>query len=338
MPRHCIEKDCTIRAGFHYKGNTNPLYCKKHKKENMINIANPICIKEKCKLRPSFNYIGETKAIYCKHHKLDNMIDVIHKKCKIESCIKIPSFNYSSKNFGLYCKEHKLKDMIDVVHDICLSMNCNIQASYNYRNKLKRLYCFKHKLNNMIDINNRNKLCLKCQLWMGSKNNEYLCSDCFRFQYPDHKKFTKYKQKEKFICNKFQEDYPDLNIEFDKQISCQNCNKRRPDIFLDLAHYSIIIEIDENQHREYSCENKRMMEIFESLGNRPLILLRFNPDKYCRDNKTIKSVFQFSKIGTIKETKEFYNRYEELKQRFEYWLKRKPDKEITIEHLFYSIF
>lgn len=77
-----------------------------------------------------------------------------------------------------------------------------------------------------------------------------------------------------------------------------------------------------------------MMEIFKSLGNRPLILLRFNPDKYQLDGKTLKSIFQFSKSGIIKETKDFYTRYNQLKERFNYWLNHKPTKEITIEHLF----
>ena len=44
----------------------------------------------------------------------------------------------------------------------------------------------------------------------------------------------------------------------------------------------IIVEIDEYQHENitYSCENKRIMEISQDLGHRPIIFIRFNPDEY----------------------------------------------------------
>lgn len=45
------------------------------------------------------------------------------------------------------------------------------------------------------------------------------------------------------------------------------CSKRRPDILIDLETHLIIIEVDENQHKGYSCENKRIMEISQDLGH-----------------------------------------------------------------------
>ena len=79
------------------------------------------------------------------------------------------------------------------------------------------------------------------------------------------------------------------------------------------------------------------MEIFESLGNRPLVIIRFNPDSYkTADNETIKSVFQFTKTGDIKTTKHFQTRYNELTKEFHYWLEVIPDKEITIKQLFFT--
>ncbi len=35
----------------------------------------------------------------------------------------------------------------------------------------------------------------------------------------------------------------------------------------DFYDYVLVVEIDENQHQGYSCENKRMMEIFVSCNN-----------------------------------------------------------------------
>ncbi len=44
----------------------------------------------------------------------------------------------------------------------------------------------------------------------------------------------------------------------------------------------VIVEVDENSHDVYNptCEEKRMGEIWEDLGHRPLVFVRFNPDRY----------------------------------------------------------
>ena len=52
----------------------------------------------------------------------------------------------------------------------------------------------------------------------------------------------------------------------------------------------VIIEVDENRHSGYSCENIRTMEIFQDIGCRPCVFIRFNPDSYTTSNgKKIKS-------------------------------------------------
>jgi hypothetical protein len=50
-----------------------------------------------------------------------------------------------------------------------------------------------------------------------------------------------------------------------------------------LEEQIIIIEVDENGHNneEYcACENKRIMEISQDLSHKPIVFIRFNPDKY----------------------------------------------------------
>ena len=64
-----------------------------------------------------------------------------------------------------------------------------------------------------------------------------------------------------------------------------------------LNTYSIIIECDEYQHKSYdiSCELARIHKIQEAL-NRPIIMIRFNPDEYIDlNNKKIKSCFKIDK-------------------------------------------
>ena len=46
------------------------------------------------------------------------------------------------------------------------------------------------------------------------------------------------------------------------------------------------------KHSGYICENKRTMEIFQDIGCRLCVFIRFNPDSYTTSNgKKIKSPF-----------------------------------------------
>ena len=54
---------------------------------------------------------------------------------------------------------------------------------------------------------------------------------------------------------------------------------KRVDLYLDLDDTILIIEIDENQHKYYKNEKKRMKYITKALG-KPTIFIRFNPDEY----------------------------------------------------------
>ena len=94
-----------------------------------------------------------------------------------------------------------------------------------------------------------------------------------------------------FIKYQFQ----DQDMTFDKQTS--GCSRRRPDVYIDKFTHIVITECDENQHKDTSCENKRMMELFQDFGNRPIVYIRFNPDSYVnKDNKKVLSSFKMHKL------------------------------------------
>jgi hypothetical protein len=109
---------------------------------------------------------------------------------------------------------------------------------------------------------------------------------------------------------------------------------------MDLFTHSIIIEVDENQHTDYSCEHKRMMLLFKDLGNRPIVFIRFNPDSYINENnEEISSCFKYHKttgVPMINNKNEWNNRLEILKVTIEKYINNIPEKEVTIEKLFYS--
>jgi hypothetical protein len=48
------------------------------------------------------------------------------------------------------------------------------------------------------------------------------------------------------------------------------------------------------------CENKRVMELFVDLQNKPLVMIRFNPDDYINDKgKKIKTCWSVAKNGLV---------------------------------------
>ena len=338
----CISKDCYLKASFNYLNNKKRLYCNNHKLDNMINI-NDIkrsCIEPKCLIRASYNYKNKDKPIYCNKHKLDNMINIINKYCCYLNCKILATYNYKNENKPLYCNKHKLDNMISITNKnkLCIIHNCLIRANYNYKTEKNGLYCKNHKLENMIDVVNKNLYCKLCNLIRATKKYDYLCSSCFYYTNPTHILTRNHKTKENQIIN-------DLNIELNNiiiqdKIIYGGCSKRRPDGLIKLNDYNIIIEIDEEQHQNYECENKRLMEIFKDLGNSPLTIIRFNPDSYKENLKTIKSPFGITKLdGKLKiiNQKEYNKRFIKLLEIIQYNIHNIPKKEINIIHLFYNI-
>ena len=148
-----------------------------------------------------------------------------------------------------------------------------------------------------------------------------------------------YKTKENEVVFRIKETFPDFTWITDKKIQ-DGCSKRRPDLLLDMGSHIIIVEVDENKHTDYdcSCEHKRLMEISQDLGHRPIIFIRFNPDSYKNENGIlIKSCWKLNKLGvmTISKKEEWNYRIECLKEQINYWINNPTEKTVEIVELFY---
>ena len=109
-----------------------------------------------------------------------------------------------------------------------------------------------------------------------------------------------------------------------------------------MGSHIIIVEIDENKHTDYdcSCENKRLMELSQDVGHRPIVFIRFNPDDYNDANgNTIKSCWKVNKLGILQiditKIKEWELRINTLKTQIEYWIANPTEKTVEIVELFY---
>lgn len=377
----CEFNNCTIRACFNYENEKKGKYCSEHKLINMVNIKdiNRICKFNNCFVRPSFNYPNENNPLFCVTHKLDGMINVVNTLCMHKNCIIRPRFNYHDKEIGIYCSNHKLDGMIDVKANYCIYNDCQIQASFCNPNETKPIYCVNHKLDNMINIKIKKCIHENCNLAASfnyeGKTNRLFCSNhkkegminictnfchsplcytegidkyngycarCYVHMNPDNPISRNYKTKESSVILFIKKHFPSLNLIIDKKISNGSSN-RRPDILIELDHQNIIIEIDENQHKDYdcSCDNKRLMELSKDLNHKNIVFIRFNPDDYvnCKGTK-FKSCWIQDKNGKlkIKDDKDWDNRLNNLKNQINYWInpKNKTNKMIEIIQLYFD--
>jgi hypothetical protein len=338
LSKRCLENNCNKQPIFNFFNEKIGIYCKEHKKNNMFDVKSKKCQQDNCNKRPLFNLPNETIGIYCKEHSKKNMIDVSHKRCQENECNKRPNFNLPNEKIGIYCKEHSKENMINVIDKRCLEEYCNKIPSFNLPNKKNGVFCNKHKKVDMIDVTHKRCLEDNCDIILTNKKYKGYCLRCFIHKFPDVKISKNYKVKELFMTDFIKEQFKDEMMIFDKIVG--GCSKRRPDVYVDKFTHVLIIECDENQHRDTSCENKRTMELFQDFGNRPIVFIRFNPDSYINEiGKKVLSSFKMHKgldVPIIREQKEWLNRLNILKETIEHWLNIIPNKEVTNEYLFYD--
>jgi hypothetical protein len=177
----------------------------------------------------------------------------------------------------------------------------------------------------------------------GNPKYECFCVACF-VNNPEnqHKPVMRnYKTKEKDVVDRIKHYFPNFTWVADKRVQ-DGCSLRRPDLLLDMGTHIIIVEVDENQHSDYdcSCEHKRLMQISQDVGHRPIVFIRFNPDAYTnQEGVLVKSCWKLNQLGVMKimktKEKEWEERIENLKTQIQYWIDNPTEKTVEIIQLFY---
>ena len=233
--------------------------------------------------------------------------------------------------------------MVDVFNKTCIYENCKTRPSCNSPGEKKGLYCNTHKLQGMLNVVNKTCKSEWCNTFIKGQKYEGYCLYCYMHIYPDKPVARNYKTKENATVEYIKSKFPNVDWIADKRVS-DGCSKRRPDLLLDLGYQILLIEIDENQHINYdsSCENKRIMELSEDLGHRPIVFIRFNPDGYVKNGEKITSCWELNGNGicTVKKSKqsEWNARLSELEESVKYWTNPDHVTNMAIEtiHLFYD--
>jgi hypothetical protein len=133
------------------------------------------------------------------------------------------------------------------------------------------------------------------------KDNNYLCSYC------NPNKTIKRRTKENNIRDLLLKN--NINFIQNKSFTNDCCLKYRPDFLIDCGSYFLVVECDEDAHKQYDkdCEIIRMNNISIGLGL-PVKWIRYNPD-----NKNYKKKYKEKiLIETLQNllNKEFINNME----------------------------
>ena len=202
-----------------------------------------------------------------------------------------------------------------------------------------------------------------CHITIGVHNRfDGACVRCFVHFNPNDPRAKEAnkcaKVKEQSVVDFVKGEFPVISWTCDRQIRSSfndNFALVRPDMralmrSIDVDTHDLVIEVDEWRHERdgYSCkgENERLAAVWRNLsgGKRPLVVIRINPDNYIdpATGKLVTTCFAYSKskakvaVKPSKET-EWGARLEKLRQRIHYWTMEGevPDKELTVEQLFY---
>ena len=301
----CSVEDCENRAiqgGVCLKHGAKVKRCSVENCENHL-VNGGVCVKHGAKVK-------RCSVENCENRVIQGGVCLKHgaklKKCSVENCENHAKKGGVCIKHGAICKKcpHGLRP------NLCRT--CNF-PKHPYR------WCHSCTFVNIT----------KC------KNKFYYpyCFNCYCVKFPDADIPRAFKLKEHYLRDELIDEYKeiDVNLIFDKKVD-NGCSSKRPDVRIERYTHTIIIECDENQHRNYECENKRMMEIFQDLGNRPVVFIRFNPDYYNKKTCFTKT----PKTGQLKINKtEWDKRIKVLKETIDKYFPVQ-DKNVQVVKLFYN--
>ena len=315
---------------FKVRENTGQYYktCIKCCEKSLENIKKCVCGKSK----PYFGFEGDKRPTCCNVCKKDRMIDIKNKKCL---CSKRPYFGFEGDKNATCCTGCKQDGMVDIKNKKCV---CGKNPAFGFEGDKTATCCYSCKQEGMINIKSKRCKTNYCDILANRRYRGY-CSRCFFFTFPNEKLTRNYKTKENTIVNHVLEKFPQYDWTNDRKIS-DGCSLKRPDLYCDFGDHIIVIEVDENSHRGYNCEERRMFTIVQDFGMRPTIFLRINPDKYTdeKTGKVIKSPFVMKKeTGKLEvdNKKELNRRLKHLCEKIEYYSDEKDYKIFNLDEIFF---
>jgi hypothetical protein len=236
----------------------------------MINVVHKRC---PCGKHPIYNVPEEKKPICCSKCKTDEMINVVANKCP---CGKQAFFNIIGKRNGVCCAKCKTSEMTNVVNKKC---PCGKHPIYNISGENTGVCCSKCKTDNMICV--VGKLCPAPECPVRTyltKGHEY-CMSCD----PNEARRKRYKRYEEeffdYVKDKLNVHKREFRVSFDPRETSKKF-ARLDGIVLGNG-IIVCIEVDEDGHEDYECDEHRMhlvtAELLQKYPNHEVSWVRVNP-------------------------------------------------------------
>lgn len=200
----------------------------------------------------------------------------------------------------------------------CKVVGCNDTPSHNFSGE-RAYFCESHAVPGMVNV-----ITTKCE---GRGCEAYVARTGFCAQC-DTTRPRRTRVREFQVANFLRENLEDKWTTWNKQLSnskeCSNGGGYLPDFVYDRGSHVIILEVDEHQHSApgYSCDERRMIDCFNSCGGTPVMFIRFNPDEF--------------KENGINVTVDWSKRLEVLKLFMKEYIDHPHPAQIAVLRLFYD--
>jgi len=291
----------------------NPICCKECKTGDMINVVSKRC---PCGKIPSFNLPGEKKPISCTNCKTDDMINVVSKRCSCGSLSII--YNIPEEIYGVCCSKCKTDEMVDVVNKKC---SCGKIPSFNIPGENIGICCSKCKTDEMIDV--RHDTCPgydePCIMRIRLSRGHVYCMSCD----PDDSRRKRYKLYEEaffdYVKDRINIHKREFRVTFDPNETSKKFARLDGIVFGD--GIIVCLEVDENGHQDYDCDEHRMhlvtAELLQKYPDYVVSWVRVNPTTTEKSQTSKKSKKIREKrfedvvkcVNDILETKEIIVKY-----------------------------
>jgi hypothetical protein len=292
---------CGKHPKFNVPGEKKPICCSECKTDEMINVVNKRC---PCGKQPLYNMLGETKGVCCAKCKTVAMIDVVNKRCP---CGKRPKFNVPGETRPICCSKCKTVEMIDVVNKRC---PCgSLSPCFNVPGETKGVCCVRCKTDDMIDV--VHKVCpgynTACPVRTYIANGHGYCMSCD----PNDARRKLYKRFEEaffdYVEDKLDVHQREFRVMFDQNETSKKYARLDGIVFGDGV--IVCLEVDENGHQEYECDEHRMhlvsAELLQKYPDHVVSWVRVNPttDEKTQWGKTSKKIREkrFEEVVAIVE-------------------------------------
>ena len=200
------------------------------------------------------------------------MINVVSKRCDHPECTTKASYGFPGHGVSYCVPHHPNGTMKHPNRRCCL---CREIATHGITQPER---CAEHA--RMGDDNLVERACVHCAL-PNILNVNGLCKDCEEWTSGVRPRLAKQREVLQFLdydLTEYTYDSTDVTPQ-----SLKDCDRReRPDVLWDRGDRVVILEVDEDQHKDRpcECEQTRMMNISQALGCERTVWIRYNPDAF----------------------------------------------------------